>query len=791
MADNKFGVQTAYQSVSSSDNDMSDSASNQPKIELGSDPQIRDHRSWWATLLWQTFALLWLVPIVALLYLNFTHYIIGASAWCPDGKCYLNVFNLDSGVPQARMRGFDKEDHNLLGGLQFVAKGLEVWFGIIAAALMYLITMIFAGKKEGLPVGYLTRPMEFADVIALLDPLLWVTGPSPFGVNKSAGEKRLGRRVWTLILLSLFLCILINLIGPATAVLVIPSLQWIETAHIGNRQFSNLNAGRPPRIGFESWVWWRTTYCDEEDFQTHNYSCSQSPFGDALDTWTQSALAYGGGASGFTLQDSLTFQLNYTYQSSTENSLEQLRQLNSDKSVYSDIVWWAPSRQIVSNLSTDQESVALLSKGLKEDKITKLLQNDYYYPDPIETYVEFNKSLELQIRRNGPVVGSMMNKWVDYNNAGHYSINVDAERQIRCYVQYNLWYAQLTEGISDPTLNYTKCIRTGAGWSDVNKKTNFFVPGKGSGVTVDIYSSDRAVFLPNGTLPSWLPNACLARGGALNRTTCDWNRLFTTNLSSDLANRTQYVNTIEFQMKKDNISTMMAADFVAYLGWTNYTFDPFPFSNPLAIVQTEQLPRNGTPFAVDPAWLLAGWSVGPGGSLQSNRTTTNLLVDVMSRLLEPPYLGAYMGMPRDFKIDLVSFLPIMHTLSMIDHSTTFVPQGARTTNEDRPILTRNGRMYVWAYGLGSRTSYLGAAVAIAGALVVVWQFFLGFADRRRYRSPTQLVVAALEHSPRGEFEGKQHDEKAMARVRFHIKDDSGHTGKYSFYEPEETGHQRI
>ena len=128
---------------------------------------------------------------------------------------------------------------------------------------------------------------------------------------------------------------------------------------------------------------------------------------------------------------------------------------------------------------------------------------------------------------------------------------------------------------------------------------------------------------------------------------------------------------------------------------------------------------------------------------------------------------------------------------MIDHSTVFVPQGAKSTNPERPILTRNGRMYVWAYGLGSRTSYLGTVVALAGALIVVWQFVLGFVDRRRYRSPTQLVVAALEHSPRGEFEGKQHDEKEMARVRFHIKDDSGHTGKYSFYEPQPTDHQPI
>ena len=769
----KYGTETSYHSISSTDNEMNDEISNRPKIELGNHPQMQDNRSWLSTAFWQTVALLWLVPVVALLYLNFANFVIGASAWCPGGKCYLNAFNLDTAVPQSRMKNFDKEDHNLLGGLQFVAKGLEVWFGIIAAALVYLITMRIAGKQEGLPVAYLTRPMEFADVVALLDPLLWVTGPSPLGV-KPAGEKKLGRRVWALIALSVFLCILINLMGPATAVLVIPALQWIETGYVGTRQFLNLNAAHPPMIGLESWLWWSTagTVCSNEDYLAHNYSCTQTPFGDALDTWTQTAIGIGGASTGFTTQSDLTFQTNMTYQSSTTNSYEQL--VNSG--VFSNFVWWAPSRQIISNLSIDQSVVASLSFGLTEQQISNGFASYNYYPDPVETYVEYNKSLELQIRRNGPVVGTMMNKFVDYNNQWHYSIDVDAGRQVRCYVGYKLYNAQMTEGVSDVSLNYTKCIRTGTGWSEMNKKASFSAAGEyntitrrqGPGVTVDIFSSDRAVFLPNGTLPSWFPGACLAPGGRkVNSTTCDWNRLFTTDITPDLANRTQNVNTIEFNMRNGNFSTTMTADFTAYLAFTNYTLDPFRYTNPLGLVQTDNLPTTGKSFPIDPAWLLVGWSVGEGGTLLANRTTTNLLLDVMSRLLVDTTDNVVMGLTddqQDYKIDYVSFLPIMHTLSLIDHSTTLVPEGTKTTDENRPVLLRNGRMYVWAYGLGSRTSYLGAAVAIAGCLVVVWQFVLGFIDRRRYRSPTQLVVAALEHSPRGEFEGKQHDENAMARV---------------------------
>lgn len=796
MAENKFGADTAYHSVSSADNDTSDDYVNRrPKIELGSHPQIKEKRAWWATMLWQTFALLWLVPIIALLYLNFTNFIIGASAWCPDGKCYLNVFNSDASVPQRRMKNFDKEDHNLLGGLQFVAKGLEVWFGIIAAALMYLITMIFAGKREGLPVGYLTRPMEFADVIALLDPLLWVTGPSPFGVNKPATEKKLGRRVWMLIGLSVFLCILINLMGPATAVLVIPALQWIETANVGTRQFSHLNSAQPPIISSqEGWFWWATPYCTENDFETFNYSCTQYPMGNSLDTWISSSESLFDGATGFASQSALTFRSNLTYQSLSENSLDQIRKANKGGALYSDVVWWAPSRQIISNLSVDSSAIAGISAGQSEERVAKGLENYYYYPDPISTYTEYNKSLQLQIRRNGPVMGTTMNKYVDYNGNWHYKIDVDANRQIRCYIAYNLWNAPMTEGIQAG--NYTKCVRTGSGWSNENYKASFSVPGAFStaskrqqpGVSVDIYSSDRAVFFPNGTLPSWLPSACLSRAGLVNRTNCDWERLFTTDPAPGMANRTQHVNTLEFTMKTGNFSTMMAVDFVAYLAFTEYTLDPFPFSNPLQFVETENLPDTGTAVAVNPAWLLAGWSVGLNGTMLSNRTTTNLLLDVMTRLSENPDEGVVLGLAQgDWKIDQISFVPVMHSLSLIDHATNFVPQGTRTEDASLPVLVRNARMYVWAYGLGSRTSYLGAAVAIAGALVVVWQFFLGLYDRRRYRSPTQLVVAALEHSPKGEFDGKQHDEKAMARVRFHINDDSGHAGKFSFYEADHSG----
>lgn len=106
---------------------------------------------------------------------------------------------------------------------------------------------------------------------------------------------------------------------------------------------------------------------------------------------------------------------------------------------------------------------------------------------------------------------------------------------------------------------------------------------------------------------------------------------------------------------------------------------------------------------------------------------------------------------------------------MIDYSTTPENKGVHT-REEHPLLQRKARMYVWGYFMASRTSILGIIVAVSGCLVVLVQGYLGFAERRRYRSSTQLLMAALEHVPRGEFEGKWHDAKVMARIRFQVQD---------------------
>lgn len=779
-ASNKFNTTVAYQSVGpemeEAHKPRSDSV--REKVEMGGHPQIAEKHGWLSKCFIQLLGLAWLVSVVALLYLNFTEYIIGASAWCPGGHCWLDGFNPVTSVPQRNMHKYDRDDHNLLGGLQFVAKALEVWFGIVATSFVYLVTMHFAGKKEGLPIGYLTRPSEFADVLSVFDKLFWMTGPSPFG-NKSSGQKKLGRRVWALIALCVFLCILSNLMGPATAVLVIPSLQWIETKKWPSRTYLNSNAGQPPTTHGAFWHnYGHVGECTEAEFAAQNYSCTLYNNGFNLDAWLDSYIASGDYYQGYTSEQGLTFTANDTSQAKTTNAIQAIEK------GFKDVIYWAPSRQIIGNLSVDKNVIEDLSLGFNEHETAVSLYKAQAYADPVSTYAEYNKSLELNLQRDGPVTGMVAERWLADNGYNRWTVDVDATRSIRCYAYYQLRWTPLAEDTSYG--NYTKCIRIGSGWSETNKRATFSVPGaydpvegvQGLGAEVEIVSSDRAVFLHNGELPSWLPPACLSDGNLLNHTTCDWNRLFAYNASSRVANRTQNINTLEFTRKNKTESMVWAVDFVAYHAFTTYSLDPEPFSNPLGLVQTQDLPYYGTSFPIDPAWILAGWAVGNGGLLQSNRTTTNTLLGVMGQLFaEDEFV--------DTRMDLIAFLPIMQTLSIIDHTVAVLDKPPDSA--EQPTLFRNARMYVWSYGMTSRTAYLGAIVAILGCLVVVVQFVLGFTDRREMRSATQLLVAALEHSPRAEFEGKQHNEVEMARTRFHIKDDNVRTGKFSFYEPDSCG----
>lgn len=83
--------------------------------------------------------------------------------------------------------------------------------------------------------------------------------------------------------------------------------------------------------------------------------------------------------------------------------------MQSSSTQVEDIFFWAPSRQIITNLTTDTLIIAAISQGVTIEELNAADIEYTYNADPADTYVEYNKSRELQITRNGPINGAVVN----------------------------------------------------------------------------------------------------------------------------------------------------------------------------------------------------------------------------------------------------------------------------------------------------------------------------------------------------------------------------------------------
>ncbi|KAK8213604.1 hypothetical protein M8818_002908 [Zalaria obscura] len=543
--------------------------------------------------------------------------------------------------------------------------------------------------------------------------------------------------------------------GPATAVLILPSLQWVDTTSIGIGTFDRMNSDAPPNPeGFFA----VNLAGDCEEYDT-DFSCLADYWAVSLDAFITTSIDGGRLVS---QQGYLIFGFNGTYE------------VSSNKTT-SDFTYWIPNRQTLHDLEMDFFAVGEIS--------TNVPANESGVPATLyDSYVPYNKSLQTQLQRSGPIVGCLPNMWL---GSPWHDLNVtvvDSDRSIRCYEGYDISNTPRQEDTA--TGNYTKCIRTGTGWNQANKQAGFTVSGPinaanqtDPGVAVDLYFSDAAAFFPPGSPPAWLNEGCLINGTVAQGLACDWDRFFSTDGEGSMTNRSSSVNTIEITMMASNHSTavMVMVDYVAFLNFTTYALDPSPSTNPLFLVQNPQLPSTGSPLVIDPSWTLVAWSATNGSSLSPNRSTTLTLLNVMSNALTDPNYELY----DDPLLDDISLLPVVQTLSLIDFSYT---NSSAPFSHDpvHPILHRNARLYVWAFGITSRTAILGTIVTTLGIFVVLTQFMLGLAypKMKRHLSPTELLVAALRHVPLGEFDIIGDEETELAKVRFQVQVKEGSPVQY-------------
>lgn len=706
-------------------------------------PKPRPHRRSRIVLHWlgHVLSVLWLIPMITLLYLNFGNYIIGASAWCPNGNC-----NAESTTDNAIQRAnqLDRRDHNLNGALQFVAKALEAWFVFIATGLVYDIGILFAKKGRGLPVGYLLSHLEFTDIRYILNPLLWT---SPLPHRTSTPEKRARTiKLYIFAVITALLTILANLMGPSTAVLVLPTLQWIETPHLINETFNGTAAGLQPR-GNQT-----IQGCDDTQLLARNYTCTAKVYGPSLDEWAAQGISSGKQAihpNGFLILGSsqeaaLQFQLNATA---------------------SNEIFWVPSRQVLRAMSHEYLKT---SGDLMDAKPPE-------YPDKL-----FNNSLQTVLHQQGPTLGVQAGCY-----SGNYTdLTLNDGRWIRCYTGWG----------GDDIGLYTKCLRLGIGYDDSKYNAKFYLqnmnessnanestPDYDSGIGA--YYADKATYFNDTEDFGSGIKACLSNETSV---TCDWDKIFDTPLPIELRNTSVNVGLISYRVPEaPNDDARVYCDHVVHLSFPTYSVDTSSRSNSQNMVTLDNLPRKQPetiPLVFHPDWYLAAWSVDHDTALDGNRQ----IVKELKRVLPAVYAYDNGSSSWDTMVEFLflHYYALGQSLSMVNYDWYPAPVDpssaqAREAEKDttHPILHTYASIHVWAYGLGSRTSKLGVAVVILGSVCVLARLLLGLTTGIQGRSTVEVLAAAFEHRHQGEFEGME-EEGHLAKVRYQVVEDG--EGKQRF-----------
>ncbi|KAI5356504.1 hypothetical protein Slin14017_G130650 [Septoria linicola] len=374
------------------------------------------------------------------------------------------------------------------------------------------------------------------------------------------------------------------------------------------------------------------------------------------------------------------------------------------------------------------------------DKVMSLSAGLSIDSNSLPSYVQLNNTVQNIVRRNGPVLGALTNVWCPAMTTSR------------------------TEDRRSPNITFL------------------------------VHSLPKAAFLPDRKIPANLKEAgfdekCFTEPPPPS---CDWTAFFEMNLHGELSSRSRNITTWELVQDPQDFNTAhpnmsaIAIDFAVYQAFANYTLDTSLITNPLSVIDFD-LEHDATGLRHHrhrhPAWTLAAWSAGHDARVSGTRASSMGLHSIFDALWDQDNYQSTKPLPRmvnRYYPNAYAFMPVNQMLSLIDYNTTGVTSDTKPSR-GHPILHRDARMYVWAYGLQSRTSYVGAIITGIGCLVVIAEVFIGlFIDRRRFRSPTQLLVAALEHQYANEFDGNSQGERQISRVTFRLHGDDRFAGKFQF-----------
>lgn len=636
-----------------------------------------------------------------------------------------------------RAQKLDRDDHNTNGALQFVAKLLEIWFMIVAAGLVYDVGLLFARKGGGLPIGYLLTHLEFTDLRYIFNPLLWT---SPLPHRHSAPENRMRIvKLYFFAILTALLTILANLMGPATAVLVLPTLQWIDTPHVMNSTFNGTNVMFPPQASdtFD--------FCNETQILAHNYSCTSGIFADSLD-----ALAAQGIAS---ITESWSSDGIILWGVTQEEALQFAYNGTGDK------LTWIANRQVLREMSHEY----LKTQGLFAES------DPPEYPDK-----RYNNSLQTILQRQGPSFGVQTSCYS--GEIIDFELDDDNYRWVRCYTGWTL------DGIS----YYNKCLRLGQGFNNTNLDAQFSLevvdPAvEESELGVGVYFADKATYYNETTSFGSGIKACVEN----NETSiqCDWDTVFdSSDLPPELKNTSINVGVVSYRVPGASDDSRVWCDHVTYQSFPDYSVDTRFMSNPLSLVTLNNLPGNATfPQIVNPDWFLAAWSADNEGSVDGNRKAVKELVRVLPAYYNTTWNDTASIYDRA-TFSVIHMYTLGQALSLVPYTTTPPPSlaEAEQANKDKnvhPVLHTWATTHVWAYGISGRTAKLGVAVVSLGALCVLARFLVGIRIGISGLSTVEVLAAAFEHRHQGELDGLE-EETHLAKVRYTVAEEAD--GKHRF-----------
>ncbi|KAI9853993.1 MAG: hypothetical protein M1813_001602 [Trichoglossum hirsutum] len=623
---------------------------------------------------------LWCVPALWVLVVNFQQHIVGPSLWCAG--CYPSTASTGY---FSRIAYLLAKDHDVIGVLQLVAKALELWFLAVAASLLHDLISLKAEEGGGVAFGLLTAYLEFKEMRYLVSPSLWRSLP----VN---AQKRAKATVgYLLVFFVVALALESAVIGPAMAVLLIPTLQLREVQRVKGPTAQVAAAGPPSNPLLVN--------CSSQLLSIGNYSCIGPLYSSSLDAMLTGA-AFSNVtqpntylAPGVSQENHVFFQLNATRKGR-------------------DIFVWSPNRSVLREVSAESYEQYLEAINQAVGK-----------PAP-----GLDGSQQTLYHRVGPVISAVGN-CVQAN----VSISVvGPSKEIRCYGVGSV----LGKDVFENT-----CVKYGPGWDLGIDRSQFFLGWEDkwdktwvASVNVTVFQTDQvfAFRWGNGTCP--LKQAY--DGQWLLDGPCPWNDLFERSAPS-LATFVEYrVPGVTYP----NQTVLCVSK--AYLGYRDYVIDDLgPQQNGFPLITLQDLPQNITEklIRMHPDWLLAGWSVDRNGMVPSRRASAQIVVDAIRLILDDPSEGNVLYM------SLVQQLVLSQAASLIDYRIT--PFNG-TIDEANPRLDTWRIIKVYSYGFFSVTTRLSAATVVAGIL-----FCFGYAilfvvkGSQGFRTFQDLLVMAFKYRP--------------------------------------------